>query len=241
MPRVRRQKASGRAQRVCGALGCGKEIPKGEEYYTWSFRYGGRQVRCLDHPPRPSDLTQSRMGEVYTAIEEAEKRLVDETFDSVEDVKGVIEEVATVAREVADAYREAAENFGGGGPNAERADELEVWVDELENFEPDEPEESEFNEEQAREKAREEVAAEMINEMDLDAIRASHEEDPLEDLDNAEIIEQFGDEPEWTARVDSHIEHAREEYEEENGEDTKADAITNAEAEASELLGQCPL
>jgi hypothetical protein len=152
MPKVRQQRATGKARRTCGRAGCGKDIQKGEQYFTWSFRSVGRQVRCLDHPPLRSELTSGRMSEVYAAIETAEQELTGNT-ETVEDVKNAVLAVAEPAREVIDAWREAAENFGGGGPNAERADELEGWVDELENFEPDEPEVEELEEEDQREQA----------------------------------------------------------------------------------------
>lgn len=238
MPRVRRQKASGRARRVCGALGCGRVIAKGEEYFTWSFRYGGRQVRCLDHPPRASDLTQSRMGEVYTAIENAQEQLAGD-IESLADVKAAIEGVADAAREVVEGYREAAEHFGGQGQNAERADELEGWVDELDGFEPDEPEEQ-FDEDQAQEEAEEEVATEMIDEMDLETVRSSEKDDPLEGLDHKEIVQQYGDESAFTARVEDRVQQLREAWMEEHGDDM-TEAIDNAKTEADDLLGQCPL
>lgn len=154
MARVRRQKASGRARRVCGHAGCGREIPKGEEYYTWTPRSTGRQVRCLEHPPKQSDLTASRMSEVYAAMETAEEELSGNT-ETVEDVTAVVATVAEAAREVCDEYRTAADAFGGGGPNAERADELEGWVDELEAFEPDESDVEEFDEDEHAEEAKE--------------------------------------------------------------------------------------
>src|SRR5436853_7182846 len=83
MPRVKRQKKSTRGTRVCGAIGCGKEIQPGEAYFTWSFRYGGRQVRCLEHPPKQSELTQSKMSTVYAAIEEIDNDMPG----AMEDVK----------------------------------------------------------------------------------------------------------------------------------------------------------
>lgn len=140
MPRVNSQKKSNRGgDRICGR--CGKKIQVGERFYWWKFRYGGKQIRCWEHPPKPSELTQSKMSTVYAAMEDA-----SENLGTLDEIKDAIQQLAESAREVVDEYREAAEHFGGQGENAERADELEGWVEELEQFEPEDPEEPEFDE-----------------------------------------------------------------------------------------------
>jgi hypothetical protein len=116
---------------------CGERIEPGQGYYTWSFRYGGtyrRHVTC--GRPRQSELTQSKMSEVYRAVEDAETDLPE--ADSVEAVTELVQGVGAVAQEVADEYREADEAFGGQGAteHAERADELEYWAQELEAWDP---------------------------------------------------------------------------------------------------------
>jgi hypothetical protein len=146
MPRVitQRKNRAGK-ERSCGK--CGDVIQPGEEYKKWSFRYGGTRYRCMKPgcSPRPSDLTQSKMAEVYAAIEGAEDELPGTDFDGIEDlVHGVAETVSEIAEE----YREAAEPFGGEGENAERADELEGFADELQSFAPDDPEEEEPTQEE---------------------------------------------------------------------------------------------
>lgn len=146
MPRVftRTKNRAGR-ERSCNR--CGNKIEPGQKYRTWSFRYGGTYFRCTDCPaPRPSELTQSIMSEVYAAVENAEDQLPG--AESVADIRGLVEEVEQAAQEVADQYREAAEPFGGAGENAERADELEGWVSELQNFDPDEPDEPDEEDEE---------------------------------------------------------------------------------------------
>lgn len=151
MPRVREQTKSSRGKRTCGV--CGKDIKPGERYFTWSFRYGGRQVRCLEHPPKQSDLTQSKMATIYAAIEEFNTTFANGA-DNPEEIKEAVHGLADTVREVAEEYRAAAEPFGGQGQNAERADELDGFADELESFEP-EWEEAEFSEEEHDEEAKE--------------------------------------------------------------------------------------
>lgn len=139
MPRIfQKKKIKLGAERSCGR--CGKKIEPGDEYLSWSFRYGGTHFRCLDHPPRRSELTQSKLGEVYAAQETAEddiNRIVIDEDGAMEAIKEAVQAVIDQIQETATEYMDAAEHFGGGGENAERADELESWAGELEGFEPD--------------------------------------------------------------------------------------------------------
>ncbi len=138
MPRVlTKTKNRAGAERACGT--CRHVIQPGEKYLSWSFRYGGTHYRCTQHPPRPSELTQSLMGGVYAAVESAQDELP--TAPEAEAIRALVESVAESVAEVIEQYREAAEPFGGQGENAERADELEGWQSDLEGFDPDEPDE----------------------------------------------------------------------------------------------------
>jgi hypothetical protein len=186
---VKTQKKSSRGERYCGRVECGRLIATGETYYIFSFRYGGKHFRCKDHYPKRSELTQSRMSEVYAAIEDFEATSAA-GFETVADVVSAVEEVANTSREVVDAYREAAEHFGGQGENAERADELEGWVDQLESFSPEELEEIEFNEEEHEDEVKEKSDAEGLAWSDaMQALRNQwedeHSNDAQETLETA--------------------------------------------------------
>jgi hypothetical protein len=136
MPRVNTQKKSTRGKDIrCGR--CGAEIVPGEDYFKWSFRYGGTRTNCYRHRPRPSELTQSKLSEVYAAVESAEDALKGEGL-TVSDIQEAVGEVAEVVEEVAGEYEEAAEPFNYQGEHQERADELRDWGSELEGFYPDE-------------------------------------------------------------------------------------------------------
>lgn len=210
MAHAKLRKKSVRGTRVCGALGCGKEIQPGENYWTWSFRYGGRQVRCTEHPPKQSDMTQSKMGEVYAAVEEAEVDLVAAT--TIDDIKDAVQSVSEVAQQVVEEYREAAEHFGGQGENAERADELEGWADELGNFDPDTIGEDEFDEDAVGEALSQEMFG----------------------IDDPKALDG-DDATKWRAALQEKL----EEWDNEHKEITEA--VDNARTEAEELLGSCPL
>ena len=140
MPRVNYVKAARKA-RICGR--CGRAINPGEGYRYWSFRYGGDRVRCMraECTPRRSELTQSKMGEAFSALETAEEELAAARAGEIgeqSDIQQIIEAAAEEVRRVADEYREADEQFGGGGmtDNSERADEAEEAADALEGFSP---------------------------------------------------------------------------------------------------------
>lgn len=137
MPRViiRKKNKAGK-ERICGK--CSEAIKPGDTYKTWSFRYGGTYYRCsgLACRPRPSDLTQSKLSEVYAAVESAEDEIPGLNY--IEEIKSSVDQVAETTQEIAQEYEEAAEPFGGEGENAERAQELESWADELHGFDVDE-------------------------------------------------------------------------------------------------------
>jgi hypothetical protein len=78
------------------------------------------------------------MSAVYSAIEFAEEDLPKRK--TVEDVAQLVHDVAETVENVVDQYRDVEKAYGGQGENAKRADDLEGWKDELEQFEP-EPEE----------------------------------------------------------------------------------------------------
>lgn len=132
MPRVyEKTKIRLGADRKCGR--CGKEIKPGDRYLQWSFRYGGTHYRCLEHRPRPSELTQSKMGTVYAAQESLQDQLPG--AESLEDIADLMGNLAEEVREVAEEYRDAAEAMGEAGyEHEERADELEYWADEIEGW-----------------------------------------------------------------------------------------------------------
>lgn len=150
MPRVIEKRANRGAtkSKTCGARDCreeaGRSIIAGQQYYTWSFRYGGThyQHKACGYP-RPSQLTQSKVGAIYAAQEAAEDELAALTWeDAGKDPQEILEPVIESAREVAQEYRDAAESMGSAGEEMEsKADNIESWVDELESVSVDDWEE----------------------------------------------------------------------------------------------------
>jgi hypothetical protein len=132
MPRVKTKTKSSRGEKYNCVL-CSDKIKSGDKYHEWKFRYGGTRRQHAEHGfPKPSQLTQSKLGEVYAAQEVAEEAIAAATEAS--DIADAIREVAQQARDTGEEYREAAEAMGGAGTeNEERADTLEAFADELES------------------------------------------------------------------------------------------------------------
>ena len=104
-------------------------VKKGESYYHWSFRYGGK--RYSKTRPRQSQLTQSKWSDIYAAMEEIE----DATdLDALKDaISSAIDTVDNCASE----YYDASEPFGYEGPNAERHEKCEEISSELQGLDDD--------------------------------------------------------------------------------------------------------
>lgn len=152
MPRVNTVAKARKAQGTCGK--CGAEIGAGDGYRWIKFRHGGRRVRCLKPECRfrNSDLTQSKMSEVYAAQESAEDSIGD--CASIEDLKALAEETADEIERVAEEYQESCDNIRDQFTDSttadeceEKADGLQDWADNLrsvlddfsDEFEPAEP------------------------------------------------------------------------------------------------------
>jgi hypothetical protein len=155
MPRVstKKKNKSGKAESYrCDS--CAEPIVAGQSYYEWSFRYGGTHRQHTEHAhPKQSQLTQSKMSGVYSAIEAAEEALGSATC--TEDIREALNECATEVESVKDEYQESIDAMiSPDGAVAqecqEKIDALETFKDELESassdvedFEEHEPEEPE--------------------------------------------------------------------------------------------------
>jgi hypothetical protein len=128
MPRVHSQKAAKDYPNI--------DVKKGETYYWWEFRYGGKHMSKT--PPRPSQLTQSKMSGAYAASESAQDTIA--SADSIDDIAEALRDAANSIREVAEEYEEAANAEGANGNRIPQADEMEEkaqglndWADQLES------------------------------------------------------------------------------------------------------------
>lgn len=162
MPRVtqKTKNRGGKAESYpCVHPGCrlnDRRILPGERYYEWAFRYGGKRRQHVSHGmPRQSQLTQSKMGEVYAEQEALEDfapparemdphtmTIADTDADYFDDVKQAAVDALSTAREnvesVKSEYEDAIEAMPASEEqNQERIDAIEAWMDVLEDAESD--------------------------------------------------------------------------------------------------------
>jgi hypothetical protein len=115
---------------------CTNKIVAGEQYYMWSFRYGGTHFQHASHGmPKFSQLTQSKMSGAYRAIEDCEATLQScGSASEVADALGAcIEEIGNVRDEYQEAIDAMVSPDGVVGQNCQEAiDNLESFISELE-------------------------------------------------------------------------------------------------------------
>lgn len=153
--------------RTCAV--CGEPIEPGQQYYYWKSNFGPSYGQHAEHgQPKPSQMTNSKMGEVRDAVS-----LFDVTdAETIEDIQAALEGVASVARSVAEQYSEAADNqlesFPAGNPTSEAcqatSDLLEEWADDLESWTGDAFDDTDIDDEDEREDAREQWLTDMREE-----------------------------------------------------------------------------
>jgi len=253
MPRVYTVNKARASKRTRTCRVCGHVIQPGESYRYFEPRYGPPVMYCHEHHPSRSHMTSSKLGPLYDMQDEFDPT----AYDTLEDLQTALADIASCAEEVASEYEDSISNMPEGlqdsSPAAEemreKIDALQSYASDLESFDPDV---ETFDEDQAREEAQEEVAVEMIGEMEdngemddardrakenLDTITEEdddeEDEDPFEDMSQQEIVEQYGDASAYESRVDDRIEQIREAWIEENG-----DSLDDARNEASDLVAQ---
>src|SRR5215831_1315257 len=138
MPRVNTKKKSKAGKQViCGR--CRIAIQPGQQYRSWSFRFGGTHFRCMAPRcnPRASELTQSQasgMYELTERIEDACQALRECKAYSPEDFKSEMESVREDAESLKDEIQEGFENMLEGLQQSEAGERAERRVASLESF-----------------------------------------------------------------------------------------------------------
>lgn len=142
MPKVHKVKRTrgGKKKYIC--VKCREEIVAGEEYYHWTkYRSPIRQQHVKCGFPKRSQLSNSKMGPVWDAVDDASSEL--QKCTSVEDLKAALESVAQTAHDVASEYEESADNIEQQFSSSATADacrqaaeQLEDWAESLESWDP---------------------------------------------------------------------------------------------------------
>lgn len=174
MARVTTVEKARKAPGSCGR--CGTTIKVGQAYKHWSFRYGGKRIRCTAPAcaPRSSDLTNNeKLSTLYAYGENFEDAISEWDQENADDLRAICDEYADGVQEVVDMYNESAdaieEGFGhetfASEEQREGADELDSFKGEIENARD---EIDEFDEDAAREEAEEELLSDQEGQGEVD-------------------------------------------------------------------------
>lgn len=167
MPRVNFVK---RAQKDYPEYG----IKKGEPYYWWKFRYGGKHVSKTH--PKPSQLTQSDyLSRVYEWQEREAPAEYGDLESTIEELKGELEELRDECDEKFNNMPEGLQQGETGQLLKSRRDSLYNAISSLESInvddedavkqESDDGHDEESESEEERETRHNEALAEKLNEL----------------------------------------------------------------------------
>ena len=118
-------------------------IKKGESYYWWSFRFGGKHYSKT--PPRPSQLTQSDyLSAAYGLQEQTEDMELDDLVEVAATLLGIADDIRTLGSEQEDKISNMPDSLQEGATAdllrgraeacEEVAGELEQAADEIEDL-----------------------------------------------------------------------------------------------------------
>jgi len=144
-------------------------IKKGQPYYWWKFRYGGKRVSLTR--PRPSQLTQS---EFIGAVLSLQERVEDSFPSTVEDFESERDDIISELENLRDETQEKFDNVPESlqyGPTGEllqtRIDSLDSVISDLESldvdFDADDLEKEEDEEDDDFEDRKKEAEEEAVN------------------------------------------------------------------------------
>jgi hypothetical protein len=116
------------------------EIKKGEPYYWWKFRFGGKHFSKTS--PSRSQLTQSGFLSNLYELEDGFSLDREDPASSIEDLKSEIESMKDECEGNLENMPEGLrENSSSGQLLQERIDQLQEWIDNLESIDADVDEE----------------------------------------------------------------------------------------------------
>jgi hypothetical protein len=155
-------------------------IKKGESYYWWSFRFGGKHMSKT--PPKQSQLTQS---EFLSTLYDIQERIGDLSADSASDLQSAVEEIADELRTLGEECNDKRDNMPEGLQDGDVGQLLEARAEACEQAASDlEDVDFEVDEDGIREVAKEEMEGDC--EDDERATVATDMEEELKGLDEEE-------------------------------------------------------
>jgi hypothetical protein len=140
---VLRRRVGKSGEYVLSCHRCHQPIEYGQPYRWFKLKQARGGIKRAFHPGcpiRPSDRTTSRLGQVWDAQDAFDAYVAD----SAAELQGMLELLAETVTGVADEYRESVDAMEQGfGHRTSQADELEeraqaldVWAEDLQEWEP---------------------------------------------------------------------------------------------------------
>ena len=128
----------------------GSDIKKGEEYYWWKFRFGGKHVSRT--PPKPSQLTRSAF---LSPLYELQERIILLTASDTlpDEVSSIVDELRCLGEEQLEKQNnmpESLQDSETGQLLQDRSDNIESMVNDLEAVDLDSSNEPEKEEEKQK-------------------------------------------------------------------------------------------
>lgn len=103
-------------------------IAKGESYYWWAFKNGGKHFSKT--PPKASQLTQSNyLSQLY----DIQDRINEVQVDSWEDLEGIVEEFKNELESLKDETQGSLDNMPGSLQSSPTGELLQERIDSLDN------------------------------------------------------------------------------------------------------------
>lgn len=135
-------------------------IKKGDSYYWWKFRYGGKFIS--KNPPKPSQLINSPFLRTIAEIEEriGDLTTADDMESAISDIKDDIESLKDQTQDSLDNMPEGLQQGDTGQMLEARIESLDEMIDELENIDFDVDEDLKGDD---REDRLEEILSEINN------------------------------------------------------------------------------
>lgn len=134
-------------------------IKKGESYYWWKFKFGGKNYSKTQ--PKASQLTQS---DFLSQLYDIQDRLGELTADNIEDLQSEVESIAEELNQLAEECHEKHDNMPEGLQEGEVGQMLEERADACENAAGElEGIDFEYDEQNALDEVREEIEEEFKN------------------------------------------------------------------------------
>ena len=176
MPRVTHVKAARKDNSVC---------KKGESYFWWKFRFGGKRYSLTR--PRPSQLTQSAY---YGSIRGLVEQIEDSSPDSFEDFESLQQEMSEEIQNIGSETQDSLDNMPESLQYSPTGELLQERIDACENasgeiecitefeFDREDYDREDFDESDYEDDTEDERAdAEEDHEREQDKREADHEDD----------------------------------------------------------------